>query len=1332
MRRAFMTKKNYYIGLDVGTDSVGWAVTNEDYSLCKFKGNAMWGIRLLEESKTAEERRNFRSSRRRTQRNKYRLQCLEMLFNREIAKVDVAFFQRLKESNLYEEDKTTDTKYSVFNDRNYTDKDYHKQYPTIYHLRRDLIQNKEPHDVRLVYLAIAHIIKHRGHFLFDSDFNSDENAMNFKTVWDELNLYIKDNYNLDFQTEEMEELEVILKDRSLTITAKKKKIEMIFGLKKKEDRQRIAIVGLLTGGKINASDLYDDESLKDSDCKKVCISTSYDENAEIYENAFKERFELIEKIKAVYDWSILANILNDENYLSFAKVNVYNKHKRDLKRLKSYIKTYCPDKYDLVFNVNEKGVCNYVAYTKHSKHGSAEETNCTIDKFSEYLLKKVLPKEVADSSYQSMYDELSNCTFLPKMVTKDNSVVPMQVTKKELKVILENASSYLEFLNDRDEKGLTVKDKIESIHSYRIPYYVGPLNPHSDKSWIIRKEGKIYPWNMKDMIDYDQSAESFIKNLTSKCTYLPEEDVLPKNSLLYSAFMVLNEINNIKLDGEKISVEVKQRLYNELFMKKAKVSLKAIQRFFVSLGYKDFNLTGIDTEVKASLKPFLDLQRYPLSLEEKEEIIKTITIFGDDKKLMKKRITNIFGDCLSKEEIKTICKLKYTGWSRLSNRFLMKVYSQELNSDTGEVFNIINMMWMTNNNLMQLLSNQYDYLTRIEEINSGMTFTSLKQEVESLYVSPKVKRPIYQAMQIVEEIIKIQGCEPKKIFVEVARGEGEKKRTTSRKARLLELYKSCRKEEEQLYNQLQKFDEADFRRDALYLYFTQFGRCMYTKKEIKIEDLYNRNIYDIDHIFPRSKIKDDSLDNRVLVIKNENLKKDNEYPISEKIRINMHDFWSMLLNKDLITQTKYDRLVRNTPLSDEELSGFISRQLVETRQSTKAIAQLLEKRYHHSKIVYVKANLVSDFRRDNDMLKSRDVNDLHHAKDAYLNIVVGNVYHTQFTSKFYIKELQNGTKSVKRIFNYPVKGAWITKDEESMKIVKKTMSKNNIRFTRYAFKQKGGLFDQNILKKGNGQVSIKSNSPRSDISKYGGYNRASSSYFSIVKYMNEKGKMVMQMIPIDSYQEQEYSCNPIEYLSNCTTYLPANISRLEVIVPCVKYNTLLSINGFRMHISSKSSGGKAFVCKPAVQLVLGYDQEKYIKRIASYLNKCVELKKVKDITDFDKLTKEENEVLYNLLIDKMNIDLYKRRYPKLSQLLKDGYDSFSSLSIHDQCVVIIEILNILHANVRTGDLKLIGGASKSGVLSIGNKIEKSKTATSFKIIYQSITGLFEKEVELLD
>ena len=37
----------YYLGLDVGTDSVGYAVTDENYHVLDFRGRAMWGADYL-------------------------------------------------------------------------------------------------------------------------------------------------------------------------------------------------------------------------------------------------------------------------------------------------------------------------------------------------------------------------------------------------------------------------------------------------------------------------------------------------------------------------------------------------------------------------------------------------------------------------------------------------------------------------------------------------------------------------------------------------------------------------------------------------------------------------------------------------------------------------------------------------------------------------------------------------------------------------------------------------------------------------------------------------------------------------------------------------------------------------------------------------------------------------------------------------------------------------------------------------------------------------------------------------------------------------------------
>ena len=48
------------------------------------------------------------------------------------------------------------------------------------------------------------------------------------------------------------------------------------------------------------------------------------------------------------------------------------------------------------------------------------------------------------------------------------------------------------------------------------------------------------------------------------------------------------------------------------------------------------------------------------------------------------------------------------------------------------------------------------------------------------------------------------------------------------------------------------------------------------------------------------------------------------------------------------------------------------------------------------------------------------------------------------------------------------------------------------------------------------------------------------------------------------------------------------------------------------------------------------------------------------------------------------------------------------------------------------DLKLIGEAGNAGVTAVNSNITGIGGITSFKLIDQSITGLYEKEIELLD
>ena len=79
------------------------------------------------------------------------------------------------------------------------------------------------------------------------------------------------------------------------------------------------------------------------------------------------------------------------------------------------------------------------------------------------------------------------------------------------------------------------------------------------------------------------------------------------------------------------------------------------------------------------------------------------------------------------------------------------------------------------------------------------------------------------------------------------------------------------------------------------------------------------------------------------------------------------------------------------------------------------------------------------------------------------------------------------------------------------------MQKNNILVTRKSYEVKGGLFDQQLMKKGKGQVPIKSSDARlCNIEKYGGYNKATGTYFMLVESVDKKGQKIrtIEYVPL--------------------------------------------------------------------------------------------------------------------------------------------------------------------------------------------------------------------------
>ena len=346
---------------------------------------------------------------------------------------------------------------------------------------------------------------------------------------------------------------------------------------------------------------------------------------------------------------------------------------------------------------------------------------------------------------------------------------------------------------------------------------------------------------------------------------------------------------------------------------------------------------------------------------------------------------------------------------------------------------------------------------------------------------------------------------------------------------------------------------------------------------------------------------------------------------------------------------------------------------------------------------------------------------------------MGNVYYTKFTANpaNFLKEKDARYTLNDKMYNYPVSRggitAWMPGEDGTIAAVRRWMKKNNILFTRYAYKQQGGLFDQQILKKGKGQVPIKSDgSPIGNIDKYGGYNNATVSYFMYVQ-AEEKGKPVYLFVPVLLYRAEQLKTDEDRrvYCLEEWQREGKKYTRPEILLKEIKYNAMLELNGFRMHISSRSNS--YIYMKNAMELCLSDEQAGLIKRIGKFLEKQ---KNEKDavITDWDKINKEQTLLLYDAFVAKLTVGIYKEKMGKQAKMLQECRGHFLNISVELQCKVLMEILHLFQCNVVLTNLTEIQGKKKTGTIAIPFDVTK---LSQLILVNQSITGFFEKKIQLV-
>lgn len=437
--------ESYQVGLDIGTGSVGWAVLDDNGDLCRFKGKPTWGSRVFPAAETAAEARVHRGQRRRYDRRRQRIDLLQGFFADEVAKVDPEFFIRLNQARLHPEDRDpahADYRWPLFNGSDFTEKDYYRQFPTIYHLRAHLLKSDEPADIRLVYLALHNIVKHRGNFLHQDNPSLSARNANVGDAVEALCLALDEwcgAHDVECACDEAALAEA-LGDASLRPGEKRERAEAALGVEKAHKKLAKAVSSAVVGYAAEFGHVF----FAESEGSKFALSN--DEKVEAYVCPDEGR-DLFDAMRAVHSSYVLMGILSEAQgeLLSVCKVGECERYKRDLETLKSLVRAYGPERYDEFFcGPFYEGTRDYdpgkaQGYTKYNL-GASKLSHEDFLKEVQKLLKDIGAQ--ADERYADVERAIEAGTFLRRLKTSDNGTIPYQLHLEEMDAIIERQAAF--------------------------------------------------------------------------------------------------------------------------------------------------------------------------------------------------------------------------------------------------------------------------------------------------------------------------------------------------------------------------------------------------------------------------------------------------------------------------------------------------------------------------------------------------------------------------------------------------------------------------------------------------------------------------------------------------------------------------------------------------------------------------------------------------------------------------------------------------------------------------------------------------------------------------
>ena len=493
-----------------------------------------------------------------------------------------------------------------------------------------------------------------------------------------------------------------------------------------------------------------------------------------------------------------------------------------------------------------------------------------------------------------------------------------------------------------------------------------------------------------------------LEKMLGKCTFEKEEARAPKNSYTFERFMLLQKVNNIniKVGEQKLEIPLeKKKEIVELAYKQSEIKYYQLRKVlklpeearFVELNYfqnkKQEELSEDDVVKKAENVKFVRLEGW-----HKIRVALKANDFEEKFELIKEnpKLQNIIADALVRNKTdETIVK-----------------YLTDKNIDEGIIKSILNINFTKFGHL------SYKAMEKIiPELEKGLTYDKACEnvgyefkgmsnelqyklppvsELNDVILNPVVLRAVSQTRKVINAIIDKYGS-PKAIYVETAK---ELAKSYDERRNLEIKQKNNLKNNEEIKEYIRetfKFEPKPFDIVKMKLWREQNGKCPYSLKSIPAERLYEENFVQVDHIIPFSRSFDDSYNNKVLVLTDENQRKKEKTPF-EYFGENVEKWKSF---EEFVESTykfnlkkRQNLLIKN--FSEEKSNEWVQRNINDTKYIAKFMYNYITNNLQFAdselkrKVYNINGQATAVLRHYWGLKKERDKSDKHHAQDAVI------------------------------------------------------------------------------------------------------------------------------------------------------------------------------------------------------------------------------------------------------------------------------------------------------------------------------------------------------------